>query len=126
MKFVKNLFQRLSLFVLSLSLVSLLIMSNAQAGPLNKSKVDQSIQPETGAFERQPMSADHRGLIRGQQQLEKAENDNRASFNEPSPRGRDLSAYDEDASIGEKISDTLGNASKTFKDATQSVLDAQD
>ena len=54
-------------------------------------------------------------------ELRNAANDDRASTNEPSPRGRDLSAYDEDASIGEKVKDTLGNASKTFKEATKAV-----
>ncbi|GFE70129.1 hypothetical protein [Chroococcus sp. FPU101] len=123
MSFVKNIFKGLSLFVLSLSLVTLFMISNAQAATINPNKVDHSIEPETAAFENASKSADHRGLERAQNQLKKTENDNRASFNEPSPRGRDLRAYDEDASIGEKFSDTVGNASRTFKEATESVLE---
>ena len=99
------------------------MISNAQAVTLNPSKVDHSIEAETGEFENASKSSNLRGLDRAQDQLKKAENDNRASFNEPSPRGRDLRAYDEDASIGEKFSDTVGNASRTFKEATESVLE---
>lgn len=123
MSFVKNIFKGLSLFVLSLSLVTLFTMNNAQAATLNPSKVDHSIEAETAEFENASKSSNLRGLDRAQDQLKKAENDNRASFNEPSPRGRDLSAYDEDASIGEKFSDTIGNAGRTFKEATESVLE---
>jgi hypothetical protein len=124
MNFLKNTFQRLTLFVLSISLVAVFMVSYAnvaQAGPMDK-KIDKGpMGQETAEFENQSKSADLRGLDRAQRQLGKTENDNRASFNEPVPRGRDLSAYDEDASIGEKFSDTLENAKRTFKEATQSV-----
>lgn len=79
------------------------------------------MEQETAEFENASKSADHRGLERAQRKLEKTENDNRASFNEPVPRGRDLRAYDEDAGIGEKFSDTVENAKRTFKQATKSV-----
>jgi len=123
MNFVKNIFKGLSLFVLSLSLVTLFMISNAQAGPMDENQMDHPIQPETAEFENASKSSNLRGLERAQNKLKETENDNRASFNEPSPRGRDLRAYDENASIGEKFSDTVGNAGRTFKEATESVIE---
>ncbi|PSF38697.1 hypothetical protein C7H19_04095 [Aphanothece hegewaldii CCALA 016] len=129
MNFFKNIFQRFTLFVLSISLMAVFMVNYAniaQAGPMDENLIDKApMGQETAEFENASKSADHRGLERAQKQLEKTENDNRASFNEPTPRGRDLRAYDENASIGEKFSDTLENAKKTFQQATESVIENQ-
>lgn len=127
MNFIKNTFQRLTLFVLSITLVAVFMVSYAnvaQAGPMDENLIDKApMGQETAEFENADKSADHRGLERAQRKLKDTENDNRASFNEPVPKGRDLRAYDEDASIGEKFSDTLKNAKRTFQDATESVAE---
>lgn len=123
--FFKNFLQRMTSLVLGITIVTLLIfnyVNTAQAGILDDGVVSQTKAEEGVYYKNAGDSADLRGKKRASIRLNETQNDNRASSDGKTlSRDRDLRAYEDDASLGEKFGDTIGNAKETFQRATESV-----
>jgi hypothetical protein len=124
MNFFKNFLQRLTTLVLGISIVALLFfnyVNTAQAGMLDDGHMGK-VDSEGTLYKNTNEGSDLRGIKRGQMKLNEADHDQRASTDgQTLSRDRDMTAYEDDASLGEKFSDTIENAKETFQRATQAV-----
>lgn len=129
MKFMKNLLRRLTTVVVGFSIAALLVVSYANAVQAGTMGDDGNVG----------ISSDISGIKRNQEQVSETnrldpnsdvdeqfyQQRNMKDSNGQFPRDRDTRAYDKDASLGVKFSDTLENAKKTFEEATKSVSEQQ-